>query len=361
MKILVVGAGIYGCHIALKMSEKGFKVDLIEKESDIMQVTTNISLRAHTGYFYARSPETLLSCKKNSEIFRKEYPGALFDHDKHYYIIAKKGSKITGKEYLETLDKYGLPYKKTKTPLIKKEFVDVAVEVEELSYDPNILREEVRKKLKKSKVNLLLNTNLNDISFTEYDLKIICGYAHNNDIAKTLTGKPVQEYEYRFCEKVIVKLPKEFYKKNFVIMDGPFFQIDPYGKSEEYFALSHFQYSIHSRHEGNFFEIDKKKLNLLNKGIVKNPKITNGKEIIREIAKYIPGVKKAKIVGSVYAIKVVSPNESSDNRQIIMKNIEKDVVSILSGKVSGCVEAADSCIKYARKLDSVINFFQRLY
>ncbi len=357
MKIAVIGAGIYGCHIALKLSEAGFSVDLIERESDIMKITTDISLRAHSGYFYGRSPETMIACNKNSKLFLKEYPNSLFDHDKHYYIIAKNGSKITGKEYLATLDKYKLPYKKTKVPLINPDFVDVAIEVEELSYDPNLLREEVRAKLKKSKVNLILNTDVSDLPFREYDLRIISGYASNNDISRAITGKTIQEYEYRFCEKVIVKLPKEFYKKNFVILDGPFFQIDPYGKSEDYFALSHFQYSIHSRHEGNFFDIDKKKRSLLGKGIVKKPSITNGKDIIREISKHIPGVKKAKIVGSIFAVKPVIPNEPTDSRQVVMKSIEKDTIAVLSGKVSGCIEAAEASVKYAKKLKSVINFF----
>ncbi len=357
MKILVIGAGIYGCTIALKLSEKGYQVDLAEKEKDIMKITTDISLRAHAGYFYARSPETMLMCKKNSELFRKEYPNGLFDHNTHYYIIAKKGSKISGEEYLERLDKYDLPYKKIDIPMIKKGFVDVSIEVEELSYDPNLLREEVRKKLKKSNVNLMLNTDITDIPLASYDLKIICTYASNNDIAKNITGKPIQEYEYRFCEKVIVKLPKEFHRKNFVILDGPFFQIDPYGKEENLFALSHFLYSVHSRHEGNFYDIDPIKMNLLGKGIIKKPKITNGKEIVKEISKYMPGIKKAKIVGSIFAIKPVIPNEPTDARQVIIKNLEKDVLAVLSGKVSGSIQAADECIRYARNLSSGINLF----
>jgi len=350
MKIAVIGAGIYGCTIALKLANEGFDVDLIEKESDIMMVTTPISLRAHAGYFYARSEDTMLSCKENSEIFQKEYPGGVVDGSTHYYMIAKNGSKISGKEFLTMLDKNKFTYKKTKEPLVNEDLIDECVIVDEYSYDPDQLRIEVKRKLSLSKVNLLLNTDVSKISFTNYDLKIIAGYASNNDIARMITGETIQEYEYRFCEKVVVKLPEEFNNKNFVVLDGPFFQIDPIGEKGNLFALSHFGYSIHSRHEGNFFDIDPEKRNLLGKGIVKNPSITNATQIIEEISKYIPKVKKAKIVGSLFAVKPIIPKEPTDARPVIIKTLRKDVLSILSGKVAGSIPAAEECLKYAKKM-----------
>lgn len=352
MKIAVIGAGIYGCHISLKLSEAGFEVDLIEKESDVMMITTPISLRAHAGYFYARSPETMLSCKGNATLFQQEYPGGVVDGCVHYYLIAKHGSKITGKEFLDVLDKYDFPYKKVGDPLVNQEMIDECVAVDEYSYDPDELRIEVKRKLSMSTVNLLLNTDISKVAFAQYDLKILTGYASNNDIARLMTGEPIQEYEYRFCEKVIVKLPEAFYKKNFVILDGPFCQIDPYGSKQGVFALSHFIHSIHSRHEGNFFDIDAEKRALLGKGIIKNPAITNAPQIIEEMSKFIPDVKKAEILGSIYAIKPVIPKENTDARPVVVKAIKDDTLAILSGKVSGCIQAAEECIKYAKEMSA---------
>jgi hypothetical protein len=352
MKVAIIGAGIYGCHISLKLAEAGYEVDLIEKESDVLTITTPISLRAHAGYFYARSPETMLSCKENSSLFQQEYPGGVVDGCSHYYVIAKNGSKITGQEFLNVLDKYEFPYTKTVEPLLNQELVDECVLVDEYSYDPDELKIEVKRKLSMSPVKLRLNTDVNQISFADYDLKILTGYASNNDIARQMTGEPIQEYEYRLCEKVIVKLPPAFYKKNFVILDGPFCQIDPYGSKEGVFALSHFLHSIHSRHEGNFFDIDPEERALLGKGVVKNPSITNAPQIIEEMSKFIPEVKKAEIIGSIYAIKPVIPKESTDARPVIVKAIKKDVLAILSGKVSGCIPAAEECLKYAKNLSA---------
>ncbi len=352
MKIAVIGAGIYGCTIALKLAENGFEVDLVEKEKDIMQVTTPISLRAHAGYFYGRSPETLLSCKRNSELFQQEYPGGIVDGSTHYYIIAKEGSKISGKEFLENLDKYNLPYKKASESLINRDLIDECVIVDEYSIDPDELRIEVRRKLSLSKVNVLLNTDVHDIHFEEYDLKIISGYANNNEISKALIGEPIEEYEYRLCEKIIVELPEIFYRKNFVVLDGPFFQIDPYGNKDGIFALSHFVHSTHSRKEGYFYNISEEERQLLGKGIVKDPSITNASQIIEKISEFMPEIRAAKIIGSVFAIKPLIPKETSDSRPTLVKNLRKDILSVFSGKVSGSIEAAEECVKYAKEMSS---------
>ncbi len=332
MKIGIVGAGIYGCTIALELTRAGFDVDLIEKEKDVMNIGTPISLRAHTGYFYARSTQTMLECRRNVQVFRKIYPKAFIDDGTHYYIIAKHGSKIAGQEFLENLDRHGLPYKKLKEPLLDERMIDACVGVEEYSYDPEVLKKEVKKRLAGSRVKLLLNTDAAHSSFAGYDLKVITGYASNNDIARTITGQHIQEYEYRFCEKVVVTLPETFRKKNFVVLDGPFFQIDPFGRRDGLFALSHFKHSIHMRHEGSFFDIDEERRNYLGKGLVRNPFITNAPGIIQSISEFIPEIKKAKIVGSLYAIKPVIPKESSDARPVIIKPLRKDVLSVLSGK-----------------------------
>lgn len=352
MKVAVVGAGIYGCTIALKLAEEGFDVDLIEREDDIMKVATPISLRAHMGYFYARSPKTMRSCRETAGAFRKLYPAGVVDGSTHYYMIAKKGSKISGKEFLEVLDKNGFAYQNATEALVDSEHIDVSVKVEEYSYDPDFLREEVRKKLSKSSVRLLIKTDVADTTFVNYDLKIIAAYAANNDVTRLITGEPAQEYEYRLCEKVVVRLPAAFSHKNFVLLDGPFFQIDPLGADTELFVLSHHVHSVHSRHEGNFFDIEPEKRALLGKGVVRNPWLTNAPSMIQAIATFIPETLKAEVVGSLYAIKPLVPKNAEDARPVNVTVIRKDVLTVLSGKVSGSITAAEECLLYARKIST---------
>ena len=58
-KIAIVGAGIFGCSIALELDKEGYQILLFEKEEDIMlKATKNNHNRIHYGYHYPRSLET---------------------------------------------------------------------------------------------------------------------------------------------------------------------------------------------------------------------------------------------------------------------------------------------------------------
>ena len=55
-KICIVGAGLFGCTIALVLSKAGYFVDLYEKNPDIMSETSlKNQQRFHLGYHYPRS------------------------------------------------------------------------------------------------------------------------------------------------------------------------------------------------------------------------------------------------------------------------------------------------------------------
>jgi hypothetical protein len=350
MKVAMIGAGIYGSTIALALAEEGFAVDLIEREDDIMKVSTPISLRAHSGYFYPRSIATMRSCRDTMEKFQRLYPMAIVDGMTHYYLIAQDGSKISGAEYVEVLDANGLLYEKLTEPLVNPEKIALSIKVPEYSYDPDILREAVRAKLAESSVHLVLSTNAAETDLSGYDLKIIAAYAANNDVARSITGAAAHACEYRFNEKVVVTLPAAFERKNFVVLDGPFFQIDPLGRDGSRFVLSHFKHSVHARHEGDSFDIEPEMRALLGRGVVENPPITNAPYIIEAIAEFIPEIRKAEILGSLFAVKPLLLNNAEDARPVSVRAIRPDVLAVLAGKVSGSVSAAEECVRYARAL-----------
>ena len=71
--IAVVGGGIFGVTTAVKLAKSGHKVDLFEKENDILQAASGINqYRLHRGHHYPRSKETTLSSLNTEPKFRKE-------------------------------------------------------------------------------------------------------------------------------------------------------------------------------------------------------------------------------------------------------------------------------------------------
>lgn len=96
MKIAIIGAGWYGCHLALMLKKEGHDVTIYEKNADIFQqVSGNFGIRLHGGAHYPRSPLTREACLHNFNLFRKHYPELVVDHD---YAIYALGELDAGKE-----------------------------------------------------------------------------------------------------------------------------------------------------------------------------------------------------------------------------------------------------------------------
>ena len=110
MKVAVVGAGIFGVTIALKL-DKLHDVTLYDANRDIMTAASRTNqLRLHRGYHYPRSPETVSALLKSIDFFVEEYNKSVVDDCHHYYCIAKKESKVSPEQYLNFCDRFNLDY-----------------------------------------------------------------------------------------------------------------------------------------------------------------------------------------------------------------------------------------------------------
>ena len=65
-KFLVIGAGWYGCHIALYLKNCGHDIKIFEKNKDIFLGSSGYNqFRLHTWYHYPRSSDTINETKTN--------------------------------------------------------------------------------------------------------------------------------------------------------------------------------------------------------------------------------------------------------------------------------------------------------
>ncbi|HEV3245168.1 MAG TPA: FAD-dependent oxidoreductase [Candidatus Paceibacterota bacterium] len=349
MKIVVVGAGIYGCTIALKLAEAGHTVDLMEKENDILAVTASIGVRSHRGYFYPRSAETARDCQIYAPRFEEYYPEAVVKDISNFYAIACKDSKLSGTEFIEALEKHGLPYRLASNPLIEPSAVEVCLEVPEYAYDHVRLKQIIRARLENRGVRLHLGTDARTRAFEGYGLTVIAAYAGSQRVVSSLGGEDERTYEYRLCEKAVVRLDPRFAKQSFVIMDGPFFQLEPLGRESGLFLLSHAGLSTHVRWTGGDVLPPLELERFLGRGIIENPDITRFSAFVDSARAFIPGIAGARHAGSLFAIKVVLPDKS-DARRTMVREVKKNVLSVFSGKVSGSIQAAEECLSYAETL-----------
>ena len=142
-KIAVIGGGIFGCTTAWKLAKEGYDVTLYEKNDDIITQASYINqYRLHKGYHYPRSKETAQSSIWGEESFLREYGGAIVNGDvEHYYCIAKEDSLVNSDEYKTFLNDLNLKYTEKNLDLIHKNVVDLTVEVDELLFNPDKLKE----------------------------------------------------------------------------------------------------------------------------------------------------------------------------------------------------------------------------
>ncbi len=349
MKIAVVGAGIFGTTVAIALAKEGFTVDLIEKEPDILCAASGINqFRLHKGYHYPRSLKTAISSKNAEASFRREYRKAVLDDNNHYYCIATEDSKLSGKEFIKFCNDCRLDFSVTEIPHVLKHKHDIAICVKEAIIDHTTLKSIILKRLKKYSVNVILNTKFS-ISESKYDLIVNCTYANMNSIHND-ASKTGKIYQFEVCEKPVIRLPKNFSKMSIVILDGPFFCIDPYGRTDLH-LMGHVVHAIHASNTGFLPKIPKKLLPFLNKGIIYNPPITNIKKFLKSASQIIPDIAKAEHIGSMYTVRTVLPNtDKTDERPTIVSKINDRLIQVFSGKIGNCVQAAEEVVKFTKEI-----------
>ncbi len=91
MNIGIIGAGWYGCHIALSLKREGHNITLLEKNNDIFQgISGNFGIRLHKGPHYPRSDKTRQTCRTSFDDFYKIYPELIVEHEYSIYALGTK-------------------------------------------------------------------------------------------------------------------------------------------------------------------------------------------------------------------------------------------------------------------------------
>lgn len=340
-KIGIVGGGIFGSTVAVELANQGYNVVLYERHENLLEEASSINqYRVHRGYHYPRSYSTALECKVSSRDFIKNYRQSIVKKTtglKHYYAIASSESMTDIGQYIDFMDAVGLEYKKVK----RLQGTDMTIEVQENIFDPSILRSMVKKRLEATGVELRLKTNAEENDLKNYDFTVIATYSRLNDwrIDK-------REYQYELCEKPVLRLPDGWRMKSVVVMDGPFMSVDPLGDSGLH-VMGNVVHAIHHSNVGYEPVIPDGYKKLLNKGIVKNPKITKIDNFIQSASQFFPDIIKAEHVGSMFTIRTVLPNrEKDDARPTLVEWISGNRLAVFSGKICTCVSAARKVVTY---------------
>ena len=106
-----MGAGIFGCTLAIVLSKK-FDVTIFEKKNSILNEASKMNqFRFHLGFHYPRSQKTINEIQKDYKNFLNFYGPNIYGNTHNYYFVSKKKSKTNFKQYINILKKNNLKFK----------------------------------------------------------------------------------------------------------------------------------------------------------------------------------------------------------------------------------------------------------
>ena len=290
MKIAVIGSGFFGITLGLFLSKKNI-VDVFEKKNSILNGASSANqFRFHLGYHYPRSQKTVDEINKSKNLFSNFYGPNLFGKTINYYLIAKK-SKVKSKKYFNFLKKNKLFFKLDQSKF-KSGLIESSILTNEKILNFFKLKKTVLKKIKKSKLSINFKREFKKKDISKYDKIIIATYSNNNFVLKSLGIKNLNEFKFELVEKILIKLPQQYNKKSFVVVDGKFVCVDPY-LGTKFHLLSDVKLSKLETVIGKFPVFKNKNQKFLNKGIIKNINISRFKKFINRSSNYLPFLKKA--------------------------------------------------------------------
>jgi hypothetical protein len=325
VKAAVVGGGIFGCTAAVALARAGVEVDLYERNSDILLGASRGNCgRLHRGYHYPRSESTARATMAAADEFGREYPSAVWANTRHHYVIAGD-SPVTAHDYVDFLDRMGLPYRVTYPPLVHG--AQVTVWAPESLIHPARLRTAVRRQLRAHKVNVRMQQH-GGPEMPGYDLTVLAAYGQH-------TSRLLQ---FEVCEIAVIKLGLQYTGHSYVVLDGPYCCLDPL-PGTEFHLLYDVVNSVHHSNVGYWPEIPDHLVPLLDRGpVFGGPSRVQAME--QTARRHLSGIGMPTYHGSMYTVRAVLPDvEATDERPTLVER-DGNTISILSGKLDTAVAAA---------------------
>tara|TARA_Y100000593_G_scaffold82678_1_gene155461 strand:+ start:917 stop:1954 length:1038 start_codon:yes stop_codon:yes gene_type:complete len=322
--IKIIGAGLFGCCIAIELKKAGHEVILLEQDSDIMQRASKLNHnRIHFGFHYPRSVKTARQSLDGLVSFLLNFKDAIVSDFPNYYMN-HIDSNVSSDEYISFCDEVGISYEfeYPDKHLLNKNNIDLSLKVNEPVFDYDILKSIVMNKL--GGVDLRLNTKF-DGNTDGCDYIINSSYSNVNKINGIL-GLPKLNLKFQDVIVPIFKMKHD--TVGLTIMDGPFCSIMPKGNNSNEFLLYHPKYSVVSESK-KVIDISKTDENILIDKIYENSK------------QFYPFLSNVEKIGCWRTIRAL-PVNYNDARlsELFINNNNSNFITVLSGKVSTCWKVA---------------------
>lgn len=328
----MIGAGIYGTLIALRLHEDGHLVRLFDELGLLSGASAINQFRVHAGYHYPRSHETIEELQHSRTEFLDRFAGAIVSNSSHFYAIPQTGSQTSPEDFVATCERHGLGLRPCWPQWMDFDYIAKCWEVDEQVYDPDALRSILQTDLSAAGIEVE-RRRVTDVNLPRADTTVWATYGRPPSMSI------LQPTRVQVAEKVLVRLPEELRHIALVVVDGPFTAFDPYGASE----LSMFGSARYTNHWTSTKPGAQppKALGDLLYAPTFSPCEISRFDLMREHAALVaPSAAAAEYIGSRFALRVVEDASDSDRRQLHIVRSDNGHIHVFSGKVVAAVQAA---------------------
>lgn len=319
MKIKIIGAGWFGCHLACSLLEDGHYVELHEAEREIFAgASGKIPARLHLGApHYPRSVVTQQACKSHQEAFMAKYGQLTRAVPINIYAIANNLSLIDFGTYLNVL-KNQIEFLTIYDPA---EFGLKNVEGAVMTGERHIVIDRAKNYFQEKVSSILFLNSQTTLEDTYFDYVIDCTFCSND------------EYMIDRFEPCIVLLLRGLSDKAVTIMDGPFPSLYPWNEEENLLSLSSAKFTPLSKTCKTWGEAK----HILD-NITRREFVQIGEEMIQSMEEFYPFIRTYEIVDYMFSIRAM-PLSHADTRLVHIVEAPPNIIRIRAGKIDAVLDA----------------------
>lgn len=324
MKIRVLGAGFYGCHIALALQRAGHSVVVHEIAPHIFAGASGaIPARLHIGCHYPRSRMTRAACLEHHIEFMREYGHLTRPVPVNIYAIAKGNSLVDFAQYTNTL-RDEIEFLTVHNPA---EFGLQNVEGAIMVGERHIVTDEARAHFESEFAasamgDVFLNTEPGTIDNKDWDWTIDCTFCANDSAG-------VDRYEP--CLVVLMEGPTN---KAVTIMDGPFPSLYPWNEEAGLCSLSSALWTPFSKECRSWVDAH----DILRR-LTRDEIRTQCESMVASMAAFYPAIMDDyRIANHKLSIRAM-PLSGADTRLVDVVKIGKRVLRVRAGKIDAIIHA----------------------
>jgi glycine/D-amino acid oxidase-like deaminating enzyme len=349
---VIIGGGIYGCFVALRLAQRG-RVVIVEQEPHLLRrASYQNQARVHGGYHYPRSLLTAVRSRMNAPRFVDQFRDAICFDLEHYYAISRRRSNVTSnqfEQFCRRVDADLAPASASVRRHFDEDFVETVFRVREYVFDAAKLGACLEARLADAGVEVLTQHKALRIG-REPDGRFLavqvrhppsdsvlklhctgvfnCTYSSLNEVLAR-SGLETVRLKHEATEMALVEAPEQLRKLCITVVCGPFFSLMPF-PPEGLMALSHVDYTPHYAWEDDpvpgGFAAHRPAF----------PLASRFDRMQHDAARYVPALRDCRYVRSLWEVKTVLPqSDINDSRPILFKrhSSEPSIVSVLGGKI----------------------------